>query len=201
MSYTNFFQIPNLIDDADLTPLGFRLYCHIKRIVGDTDKRMCNQGLRMLSQCTNMSINSVRRAKTELQNKGLINIFSINTLNGAGHGIRVVNIWKLNGDIYKKSIQNSTDYKLDSLFLTAKEAQLRSKRNRRNETKVYLPDEFEITDEMYTWAYENVPDLDIESEHESFIEIMRDHCITSNNWEDVWKGFMRKRDNKQKGVI
>jgi hypothetical protein len=65
-------EIPNMVDDMDLSLPAFRLYIHLKRVAGDSGASW--EGVRRLAASCRMSIGSVRNAKVELEAKGLISI-------------------------------------------------------------------------------------------------------------------------------
>lgn len=109
-------------------------------------------------------------------------------------------------DERKKNITKNNQYKEDlekKNELAQKKSALvqRVRKNikaiRSDERKSLLPIDFEITDEMYSWADENCPDLDIELHTELFIENMQDK--KSSNWLGAWYGWM-KRGQKMREV-
>ena len=100
-----FAQIPNMIDDADISASAYRLYGHIKRVAGDDG--VCWQSLRTLAKTCHIAINTVRKAKDELVEQGFISIEVMKTDDGyTSHRITVVNIWNDNEEFY--SVSNLT---------------------------------------------------------------------------------------------
>jgi hypothetical protein len=65
-------EIPNLIDDMDLSLPAFRLYIHLKRVAGERGASW--EGVRRLADTCHMSVGTVRSAKAELEAAGLITI-------------------------------------------------------------------------------------------------------------------------------
>ena len=89
-------EIPNIIDDADLSVYAFRLYVHLKRVAGDSG--MCWKGERTLADDCKISRGKVRDAKEELVKAGFIVI----TPGAEGESDRIVitNIWTENMETY-----------------------------------------------------------------------------------------------------
>lgn len=100
-----FTQIPNLVDDTEMSVYAFRLYFHMKRVAGDSGK--CYQSTRTLSKACNMGVASISRAKQELLNLKLITIAEKPTKHGGKdyHEIRVTDIWDKNFKSYTSSPQ------------------------------------------------------------------------------------------------
>ena len=65
-------EIPNLIDDMDLSLPAFRLYIHLKRVAGERGASW--EGVRRLADTCRMSVGTVRSAKAELEAAGLITV-------------------------------------------------------------------------------------------------------------------------------
>ena len=65
-------EIPNIVDDMDLSLTAFRLYIHLKRVAGDTGASW--EGVRRLADACRMSVGAVRSAKAELEAAGLITV-------------------------------------------------------------------------------------------------------------------------------
>jgi len=90
---TNFFMIPNSVDEMGLTVYAFRLYCHLKRVAGDDGK--CWQSTRTLATACEISTGAISKAKDELLIKELIKLAQeINPKGGKSyHVITIINIW------------------------------------------------------------------------------------------------------------
>mgnify|MGYP000844738917 FL=1 len=85
-------EIPNIIDDMNLSLPAFRLYVHLKRVAGEGGASW--EGVRRMADACNMSIGAVRRAKLELLDADLIRIDP-----GAGEQadfITIVDVWQKN---------------------------------------------------------------------------------------------------------
>ena len=93
-------QIPNLVDELDLTPQAYRLYGHLKRVAGESGK--CWQSTKTLSEKCRMSAGAISEAKRELENTypPLIRITSKTKENGIYHEIVVTDIWQINHDFW-----------------------------------------------------------------------------------------------------
>jgi DNA-binding transcriptional MocR family regulator len=94
-------EIPNIVDDMDLSVYAFRLYVHIRRVAGDSGS--CWQGTRALAEACHMSLGKVGQAKRELEEAGLITISGRRTASGPGHDIAIVDIWEKNSAAFKRS--------------------------------------------------------------------------------------------------
>ena len=90
-SHKYFSQIPHLIDDAEMSVYAFRLYVHIKRVVGKNGK--CWQSTRTLSEKCKMSIGKISQAKDELKSLGLVEIELVKDKKGEHHEITIVDVW------------------------------------------------------------------------------------------------------------
>ena len=96
-----FAQIPNLVDDLNLTPYAFRLYGHLRRVAGENGK--CWQNTATLAKACRMSEGSVSAAKKELQSTypPLIRISDKTKENGGVyHEITVTDVWQINHDFF-----------------------------------------------------------------------------------------------------
>lgn len=93
-----FCQIPNLVDEMNLTPYAYRLYGHLRRVTGEAGK--CWQSTRTLAEKCRMSMASVSEAKKELANTDppLIRIASETGPKGVYHVITITDIWSINHD-------------------------------------------------------------------------------------------------------
>lgn len=65
-------EIPNLIDEMDLSVYAFRLYVRLKRVAGDSGR--CFYSTRQLAEQCRMSVGAVSKAKQELIAADLIRI-------------------------------------------------------------------------------------------------------------------------------
>ena len=91
-------MIPNMVDDMNLSPYAFRLYCHIRRRAGENGA--CWEGTRALAENCNMSIGSISKAKRELSDAGLIIIEEKEANNVTYHHILIVDVWQQNNTKY-----------------------------------------------------------------------------------------------------
>ena len=91
-----FIQVPNMIDDLDLSPYAFRLYVHLKRVAGD--EGTCWQSTNTLAKACQMSSGSVSNAKKELHKLGLIAVMTKKNTQGGidHHEITIIDIWPRN---------------------------------------------------------------------------------------------------------
>lgn len=100
---SHFSQIPNLVDDMNLTPFAYRLYGHLKRVAGENGK--CWQSTETLAKSCGMSTGKVSDAKKELENvfPPLIRIVSKEKDDGRTyHEIFISDVWKINHDLFTK---------------------------------------------------------------------------------------------------
>lgn len=58
--------------------------------------------------------------------------------------------------------------------------------------KTLIPDDFQITDSMRQWARMKVPGLDIDSQHEMFVDYWRAHGKKMLDWQATWRNWMRR---------
>lgn len=86
-------EIPNLIDDLDLSPYAYRLYGRIKRVAGDSG--VCWEGMRGLARSCKMGVATAHRARKELIEQGLIRVAEGKKAGDADE-IRVVDVWLRN---------------------------------------------------------------------------------------------------------
>jgi hypothetical protein len=87
-------EIPNSIDDENLSVYAFRLYAHYKRVCGDNGR--CFKGLREIAKHCGMSLGKVADARIELLRKQLITVKSGNSKIGEADEVQIVNIWDKN---------------------------------------------------------------------------------------------------------
>lgn len=88
-------ELPNLIDDLDLSPSAYRLYGHYKRRAGAAGGE-CTEGLRGIAKHCKMSINTVRKGRDELLERKLIETRQVLDVKGNHEHISMVNIWPEN---------------------------------------------------------------------------------------------------------
>lgn len=102
-------ELPNLIDDYGLSVYAFRLYVHMKRVCGENGA--CWQSTKTLAEHCKMSAGMVSNAKTELSEKGLINIENVKDDKGGYdfHRITIVDIWAENFKHYTNTPPRSSD--------------------------------------------------------------------------------------------
>jgi hypothetical protein len=100
--YIKFYsRLPNVIDDMGLSLIAHRLYCHLKRVVGEDGE--CWQSRDTLAFSCGMSAGSVTNAKEELIERQLIIVRKVKGSNGIPyHRIVLVDIWKMNFNNYVK---------------------------------------------------------------------------------------------------
>ena len=101
-----FTQIPNLVDEMNLSPYAIRLYLHMKRVTGETTNGRCWQSTRTLAKASRMSIGSVVKAKQELQSSSppLIKV-KVEKIGKEKfrHIITIRDIWPENHKAYRES--------------------------------------------------------------------------------------------------
>jgi len=117
-------EIPNIIDDLDLSPYDFRLYQKIKRTCGDDGK--CWKSIPHLAEEANMSARQVMRCLDNLSKpQPLLNgrspilVYQRYKENRSRdtHIIEIVDVWDLNDKLYKKEKKiNPKNYTLKSGF-------------------------------------------------------------------------------------
>ena len=95
----HFTMIPHIIDDADLSPTAYRLYCHLRRITGEDG--ICWKGVRQLSKDCNLSQPTLIKYKYELAKAGLIRITEGKVSDHPGHHlITICSVWGENHTKY-----------------------------------------------------------------------------------------------------
>ena len=111
-------QIPNMIDDAGLSPSAFRLYIHLKRVTGD-NSGVCYQSSEYMAESCDCSKPTILTAKKELLDAGLIQVEEVRPTNGghAYHLITIVDIWKINEFLYDKKNYTILPEKIGKKFL------------------------------------------------------------------------------------
>lgn len=101
-------ELPNLIDDMELSPYELRLYVHIKRRAGAGVGGTCREGTRRMAAICKMSVGQVSQAKESFKKAGLIKIKP-----GIGPNspdvITIKDIWPKNFQTYAKVGARSSD--------------------------------------------------------------------------------------------
>ena len=96
-----FMQLPNMIDDLNLSLIAFRLYIHLKRVAGENG--VCYQSSDTLAKACNMGVASVVKAKKELLEARLIQLEESKEKSGRPyHIITITDIWPDNMAKYGK---------------------------------------------------------------------------------------------------
>ena len=67
-----FTMLPNLLDDAGLSPYAFRLLVHYYRVCGGNNS--CYEGVRTTAKRTCMSVGKVSESRRELEQDGWIKL-------------------------------------------------------------------------------------------------------------------------------
>ncbi len=111
-----FAQIPNLLDDMDISKEAYRLYCHFKRACGETGESTAST--EWLAIVCDMSTKTVMKAKKELSNYKIPLIRIVETKRPEGglfHTISILDIWSLNQRHYQalKIKKNNQKYGTD----------------------------------------------------------------------------------------
>jgi hypothetical protein len=83
-------ELPNLYDDADLTVYEFRMLVHYKRV------GICYEGLTTTANKCHMSLGQASAVRMSLKNKGWIKLTEIDTPNGPGYQVEVIDRWEEN---------------------------------------------------------------------------------------------------------
>lgn len=98
-----FTQLPNIVDDMNLSVYAFRLYVHLRRVAGDEGQ--CWQSAETLSKSCNMSAGMIGKAREELSSNGLINIERKKNPNGGREFfvITIADLWQINSKKYSAS--------------------------------------------------------------------------------------------------
>lgn len=106
-------EVPNMVDDADLSVYAFRLYVHLKRVAGDSGR--CYQSTATMAKACKMSAGMVSKAKIELVNKNLILL----TIKKGEHGefdshlIEIKDVWAENFSKYSTYSPHEQEPSLD----------------------------------------------------------------------------------------
>jgi DnaD/phage-associated family protein len=98
-----FIQIPNIIDDMNLSPYAIRLYIHLKRVTGEDGK--CWQSIKTLSKFCNVSEGMIVKARKELVSRELISIERRTKEDGSQDSLLITinDIWENNILAYKNN--------------------------------------------------------------------------------------------------
>jgi Helix-turn-helix domain len=210
---------PNIVDDLPLSPFAFRLYVHVRRVAGE--RGACWQSSRTLAARCRMSVGAVVKAKRELARPfaelGGLPLITITPQPNGNHLIRVTDIWQQNLAAFDKSAPPS-DRSPDERAVQRVSATVRHMNAPRSpsEPKKYpseeetpeegmrearvparppstaLPADFVVTPEMRAWATEHLTFVDVDLEHEQFLESCREKGIRSEDWSATWRKFMRR---------
>lgn len=95
-------QVPNMIDDAGLSLIAFRLYVHLKRVAGENGE--CYQSTSTLATACNMSAGAISKAKAELIKAELIEIEVMKDKEKQYHSITIKDVWAKNLTTYTDSL-------------------------------------------------------------------------------------------------
>jgi hypothetical protein len=95
---SHFTMIPDLVGDLGLDPYAFRLYCHLRRVVGEpgAEAGVCWQSTKTLAAACRMSAGRISEAKRRLVEEGLIRIEKRPGPGGRHDHITLVDIWPAN---------------------------------------------------------------------------------------------------------
>lgn len=77
----NYFRVPNDIFGSGIEKRAFIVYCYLSRC-SDMKTRQCYPSLKTIAKACNLSVTTVRRALTDLENGGWIDIAQRFTDNG-----------------------------------------------------------------------------------------------------------------------
>lgn len=95
-------ELPNMVDDSELSVYAFRLYVHIKRVAG-ANGGACHQGARTMSKICKMSPGQIAKAKKELLDGGWVTRTTEHTNGGEVDVLTPVNLWEQNYAMYARS--------------------------------------------------------------------------------------------------
>lgn len=87
-------ELPNLIDDLDLSLFAYRLYGHLKRRAGATGSTI--EGLRAMARHCKMAVGTAAKARRELLDLELIATEEIVNDKGRFERITIIDIWQEN---------------------------------------------------------------------------------------------------------
>ena len=77
----NYFRVPNDIFGSGIEKRAFIVYCYLSRC-SDMKTRQCYPSLKTIAKACSLSVTTVRRALTDLENDGWIDIAQRFTDNG-----------------------------------------------------------------------------------------------------------------------
>lgn len=99
-------QVPNLIDELDLSPYAVRLYLRLKRRAGENG--ICYESSSNLARGCRMSTHKIVDAKRELQAAGLISIYTEKGKHGGRdyHVIQIIDIWHKNFEYFASQVSS-----------------------------------------------------------------------------------------------
>src|ERR1051326_1473018 len=107
-------ELPNIIDDLDLSLCAYRLYGHYKRVAGSGG--VCFQSNRTIAAACKMSVGSVVNARKELAAEreelggaSLITVTKRGTAGSEHVNVRIVDIWEYNMRRYAVRSDRSPD--------------------------------------------------------------------------------------------
>lgn len=58
--------------------------------------------------------------------------------------------------------------------------------------KTTVPENFSISPELRAWARQSVPQVDIDAQHEIFMDYWRAHGKKMADWNATWRNWMRR---------
>lgn len=58
--------------------------------------------------------------------------------------------------------------------------------------KTCIPETFSISEDMRNWAEKSVPQVNIDKEHESFVDYWLAHGTKMADWSATWRNWMRR---------
>jgi hypothetical protein len=106
----NFAMIPNIIDHMHLTPQAYRLYGHLRRVIGEAGGGACWQSTRTMADACDLGVASIFRAKRELMtcDPPLIRV-QVKQKNEGGyyHEITLIDIWTENNAYFNDPLARS----------------------------------------------------------------------------------------------
>lgn len=125
-------ELPNLIDDMNLSVYAYRLYGHFKRVCG-ANGGMCRQGTRTISQHCGMSMGAVSKAKEELHKAGLISIVSHDRSTRLSDEITMVDVWPENFQVYSSKGKGTLQQRVSAATCSLREQGIRSQGEHKKE--------------------------------------------------------------------
>lgn len=215
-------ELPNMIDDLNLSPFAYRLYGHYKRRAGANGGE-CTEGLRGLARSCRMSINSVRGARDELAALKLIKRRPAIDALGVRDYVSIVDIWAANFAKYApRTVEGGVSdiaqgvSPADTGGVSRGDTEERTKR-RKNQEEVksvknareprfaFPPETWAPDVALLAWARKQCPDiLDLTViTHTWRLKRKKEatsKTFTLEQWTADWQGFVLKWDaNERKG--